>query len=320
MIMAERGELLSSGPGGELPSCACVPASALPLLARLRAHPGIRVLKASGVAAASQPKPEAPARDALPLAGASGLGWLGSADLPPPTDSHVWIRWPASDEEVFRVVSVILGAECFVERGGRWYRPGAHLPSFQVPFPAEAGASRDQVETISLPGLIGPAPLSALAPPRIREWQPVQLALVRDDHIRRATALLCSLSLLESWTSGATSRQLEGLQAAWNGSRVLVVGEALPPLTGEGVLRYTGRSVLVPLGFRLDPPLFGEGPALREAFRLGEHEFALLEQPGVGRIADPSHPDGLQVDVLPRSALAPLTRAGVRLARRESRP
>jgi hypothetical protein len=176
------------------------------------------------------------------------------------------------------------------------------------------------------------------------------LALVRDEHVRPATALLCSLDLLEPWTSGATSKQLEGLQAAWNGSRVLVVGESLPPLTGEGVLRYSGRSVLVPLGYRLDPPLFEEGPALREAFRLQDGEFARLELPGerggvsppvavgrignpshnpvgrignpshnpVGRIANPSHQEFV-VDVLHRSALGPLTRAGVRLARRTAR-
>jgi hypothetical protein len=212
---------------------------------------------------------------------------------------------------VFRVVSVILAAEWFVERDGRWYRPGAHLPSFQVPFPAEASADCEEMETISLPALIGPAPLSPLPPPRIREWPLVQLTLVRDEHVRRATALLCSLCLLEPWTSNATSRQLEGLQAAWNGSRILVVGESLPPLTGEGVVRYTGRSVLVPLGYRLDPPLFAEGPALREALRLQDDDFARLELPGE---------QGLVLDVLPRSALGPLTRAGVRLALRESRP
>jgi hypothetical protein len=158
------------------------------------------------------------------------------------------------------------------------------------------------------------------------------LALVRDEHVRPATALLCSLNLLEPWTSQATSKQLEGLRAAWDGARVLVVGEPLPPLTGAGVVRYTGLSVLVPLGYRLDPPLFEEGPALREAFRLRDGEFARLELPGergnpppvgrvgnpsheaAGRVANPSHQE-LVVDVLHRSALGLLTRAGVRLAR-----
>jgi hypothetical protein len=85
------------------------------------------------------------------------------------------------------------------------------------------------------------------------------------------------------------------LLAARAGGEVLLVGERLPPVPGT---RYWGRDVLAPLGWRPEPAL-GEA-VLREALGLGEDELALLVEGGF--------------EVVPRAALAPLTRGGSRRA------
>jgi hypothetical protein len=89
---------------------------------------------------------------------------------------------------------------------------------------------------------------------------------------------------------------LAGLRAALGEGEVLVLGERLPPLLGGQ--RYWGRDVLVPLGQRPEPAL-AEG-VLRAALQLGPDEVALLSPEGI--------------EVVPRTALGPVTRAGVRLA------
>jgi hypothetical protein len=106
---------------------------------------------------------------------------------------------------------------------------------------------------------------------------------------------------LDHWADLATTAELAHLTGAICGERVLVLGTPLPPLP-VGV-RYWGRSVLTPLGFAPEPTL-PEG-LLREALALRGDEIALL------------HCDG--VEVLSRGMLAPLTRAGIRLALRGSR-
>jgi hypothetical protein len=81
--------------------CARIPASALAVLAGLRAEPGIMV----------------------------------TAD-----GDHVWVRWESGNEAVLRRLLPVHGVELYARRDGFWYRPGAHLPAFHVPADLEHGA------------------------------------------------------------------------------------------------------------------------------------------------------------------------------------
>jgi hypothetical protein len=204
---------------------------------------------------------------------------------------ELWLRWPAGDEDVLHRVLAVRGAEVFARRDGLWYRPGRGLPTFGVP---------DELPQTLL-HLLAPEPVAPEAgSPAVR---PVRLTLARDDTARPAAALCCALADLDRWAEGATARRLAALEAAYcaspAGPRVLLRGERLPPLpAGE---RFWGRTVLAPLGWRPEPAL-GEA-ALRAALDLQDEEIALLRAEGV--------------EVVPRSAFRPLTRAGIRLALRE---
>jgi hypothetical protein len=202
-------------------------------------------------------------------------------------DGCAWVYWTAGDGAVLHRVLAVAGARLFEERGGRWYRPGHSLPSPEVP-----GAEGAR----PLAAVLVPAPVSAES--CAVELTPLWLTLVRDDRPRPATALCCSLGELALWAESATSWQLAGLQAAFDpDGQVLLLGERLPPLAGGE--RCWGRSLLVPLGYRPEPDL-GED-SLREALGLGGNiEVGLWTEEGL--------------EVVPRSALGPMTRAGVRLA------
>ena len=206
---------------------------------------------------------------------------------------ELWLRWPAGDEDVLHRVLAVRGAEVFARRDGLWYRPGRSLPAFGVP---------DELPQTFL-HLLAPEPVALEGRIGNPSYSPVRLALTRDDTARPAAALCCALAGLDRWAEGATARRLAGLEAAYcptaGRPRVLLLGERLPPLpAGE---RFWGRSVLAPLGWRPEPAL-GEA-ALRDALGTQSDEIALLRQEGV--------------EVVPRSAFRPLTRAGIRLALRE---
>jgi hypothetical protein len=209
---------------------------------------------------------------------------------------ELWLRWPAGDEDVLHRVLSVRGAEVFAQRDGLWYRPGRSLPTFGVP---------DELPQTLL-HLLAPEPVKPegrIGNPSYSD--PVRLCLARDDTARPASALCCALADLDRWAEAATARRLAVLEAAYcataGGPRVLLLGERLPPLpAGE---RFWGRSVLAPLGWRPEPAL-GEA-ALRAALGVRPDEIALLRQEGV--------------EVVPRSAFRPLTRAGIRLALREGR-
>jgi hypothetical protein len=230
--------------------CACISANCLPLLAGLRVRGDVRV-RLEGQTA--------------------------------------WVYWLAGNHDVLHRVLAVGGAELFECRGGRWYRPGRHLPSFTVP---------DDAAARPLVGLLTPAPVAGATAPAV--VRPLPLRLVRDSRPRPARALCCRLKELAGWAELATTRQLAALEAAVDEEgRVLVLGERLPPLAGGD--RYWGQRLLLPLGWRAEPSLAED--VLREAVGLGPDQVGLLTQAGL--------------EAVDRSALRPLTRAAVRLGMRQ---
>jgi MoxR-vWA-beta-propeller ternary system domain bpX2 len=229
--------------------CACLPATALCQLASLRAHAGIR---------------------------ARVVG------------EWVWLWWTAGESFVLQRILALQGAEVFARRDGLWYRPGQHVPAFEVPVEKEARPFAH---------LLTPAPVQAeRGGPSLG---PLTVGLVRDGRPRAATALCCLLSDLTPWAEQVTSKQLAALEAIYASDCVLLRGSRLPALAvGK---RYWGREILIPLGFRVRPEL-SEG-VLREALRLQTHEIALLS-------------DGA-FEAIDTLLFQPLTRASVRLAVRE---
>jgi hypothetical protein len=206
-------------------------------------------------------------------------------------DAHrAWVLWEAGNEEVLRAVLPLAGAELYLRREGLWYRLGSRLPSFNLP--VDAG-------TVPLHQALVPEPVCPTPPPEARPC-PREVRLVRDNRPRPATGLECTLVALARWADRATAAELGAVEAARAGGRALVLGSTLPALAGA--TRLWGGQVLIPLGYRPEPAL-PEG-ALREALGIGDDEIAVLSAGGT--------------DVVPRAAFRPLTRAGVRLAVRQS--
>ncbi|MBV8381464.1 MAG: hypothetical protein JOZ63_02585 [Planctomycetaceae bacterium] len=234
--------------------CAGLPPSALSTLADLRREPDIRV------------------------------AWV---------DGRPWVRWEAGSEAVLRRLLPVSGVDLFARREGLWYRPGCHLPTFEVPEAIESGA-------VPLCRAITPMPVRPSPPGEVAP-APVRLALVRDDRARPATALRCPLSGLRRWAETATTAELSAAAAARAGDEVMLLGRGLPVIAGG--VRFWGDGVLVPLGFRADPDL--PEPALRRSLRVAEDALLVLEADGV--------------EVVPREAFRMVTRAGLRLAL-EGRP
>ena len=66
-------------------------------------------------------------------------------------NDRVWLRWPAGADEILGAVLPIHGVELFAYRAGNWYRPGRHLPVFDVP---------DDRDCVALLQALSPTPLA----------------------------------------------------------------------------------------------------------------------------------------------------------------
>jgi hypothetical protein len=218
---------------------------------------------------------------------------------------RAWIAWKPGpgplQQALLRRLLPLPGAETFLRRGGRWYRPGESLPAFEVP--ANLGSEGDPLERILLPRAMKPIPASDPPP------SPVPIRLLREERgrPRPAVAILCRLDRLAAWAERASAARLAALAAAWAAApgdrpgdpEVLVLGAtASMPEIAEG-LRLWGGAFLVPLGFRPDPDL--PEPALCRAAGAEADDLVLALDRGF--------------ELLPREAFRPLTRASIRLAR-----
>ena len=217
-----------------------------------------------------------------------------------------WVSWDVDgDPDLTRrlVVERLLplpGAEVFALREGAWYRPGAHLPAFDVPS-VGPGPSASLARAI-LPGAVPIAPASP-GPDR-----PVALRVVRDGRGlgRPASALRCRLRDLARWADLAPTARIESLLGAWchasatdpGAAEALVIARAssLPEIPAG--TRYWGDSVLIPIGFRTEPELAES--SIREVVGASVDGLVILDESGP--------------EVVPREAFRPLRRAGIRMA------
>jgi hypothetical protein len=228
----------------------------------------------------------------LPAAALAGLAALrrepGVTVAPADADGgRVWVRWPAGSAAVRDAIRPLPGVELYTRRGGLWYRLGRRLPAFDVP---------PDADPLALHAALVPRPIRPEDPAAEASIVPVALRLVRDETPRAATALECPLEALARWIDLAPSSRWSGLEAAVAGGRVLVRGRTLPPIAGAS--RSWGDRVLTPLGFRPEPAL--PEAALLAACGAGAGGLLVLGEGGY--------------EVVPRAALRPLSRAGVRLA------
>lgn len=222
--------------------------------------------------------------DALPLLGR--LRTYASVEVRP-EGAHAWVRWDEAGFEILRALLPVERAEFFERADKLWHRCGHSLPAFNLP---EEGFQ-------PLASVLTPAAATLIAPDD--ETLPrVLLALKRCNQPRPSSAMLCGVNDLAAWADMATQAELNALQAAHSGELVLLLGERLPALTGAE--RFWGERLLCPLGWAPDPAL--PESALIEALQLAGNELALL-RPGT-------------LEIIPRDALRPLTRASARLGAR----
>jgi hypothetical protein len=201
---------------------------------------------------------------------------------------EAWLFWPAGDAELARTLLAVDGIELFAADNGRWFQPGRHLPSFDVPAANDA---------CPLCAVLSPAPVEPVGPgPPL--GQTLELRLVPCDLPRPCTLLRTSLADLGRWADHATSHRLAALVAARDHDQVLLRGSGLPLLPGK---RFWGERVLVPAGFCAEPDL--AEAVLATVLGLGPDDLGVLTREGA--------------EIVALSAFAPLTRAGVRRAMRE---
>jgi hypothetical protein len=225
---------------------ALVPATGLEILASLRARGGVRVVRGD----------------------------------------PAWVTWDNDRPDVISALVAVPGAELFAPRDGRWFRPGAHLPAFDLP---PAG------EPVPIDRAVLPDPVTPTEPAD-REPRRVPLRLVRCDVPRPTTALRCPVSALRPWADTAPAAEIAAVKAACSGDVAWLSGNKLPALVRAE--RFWGERVLIPLGFRADPDW--PEAALREAAGIGPDEILVLTEQGS--------------EAIPAGAFHPLTRAAIRRA------
>jgi hypothetical protein len=205
-----------------------------------------------------------------------------------------WVRWEKGMENVLASLLAIPGVALYAWRDGRWHRPGAVLPAFDVP----AHGEFRPLHQVLFPAAVQPLPADADA----RPWKPVRLDLVPDHRPRPTSAMLVPAHEILAWTESVPSFRLSQILAACNGNEVLLLGSRLPPvLSGK---RFWGKMILVPLGMRLEPVISER--MIAEALDLDTDHLLLVREAGE--------------QMIPREAFEPLHRAGLRrLAQEVSR-
>lgn len=201
------------------------------------------------------------------------------------TGEIAWVHWRPGNAAALRRIHPLPGCVLHEKKQGLWHRAGERLPC--VDGPPEAGL-------LPLASAIPVPPIAAIASAAIPP--PVTLTLVASEEPRPTSGMLASIEALATLAASATTAQLTALRAARAGTLVLVLGAKIPVVPGGE--RLHGARLLVPLGFRAEPAL----PEAELLLALGVSRGELLVLRASG------------AEIVPESALRPLTRAGLRLA------
>ena len=197
-----------------------------------------------------------------------------------------WLNWTTSRAEAIRELLPRVGAEFFTTVKGQRYRLGSRLPSGEAPPDGEARP---------LATVLMPSP-ATLAEPDAGIFGGVDLRLVRCDVPRPTVALVCPLEALREFADRATTAELAGVSGLLSRDRAVLFGETLPSV--PGAVRFHGKGVLIPIGFKLHPEL--PETIVRSAAGIADDDVLLIT--------------GAGIETIPRSRAEPLTRAGLRLA------
>jgi hypothetical protein len=196
-----------------------------------------------------------------------------------------WVRWPEGQSEVVQCLLPVHGIEFFIQSAGLWFRFGHSVPTNDAPPPGEG---------VSVAAILAPNRFEPL-PPTEQTWSPIVLTVVRGGELKSTAAIVCTISELLKWADRATTAELATVRAAHCGERAVLLGKQLPTI--PTALRYWGKQVLMPLGFRAEPDL--PEAALRGAVGVSEDELLVLNE--------------TRAEVIPLAAFESPTRAGVRL-------
>ncbi len=226
----------------------------------------------------------------IPLAAAAALGPVrhrAEVRVQPDGD-RLWVRWPVGRADVVRCLLPVSGVVFLVPRGGVWFPFGSRVPTADGP---PDGDGRP------VAAVVAPARFVPVVPAEMTA-APVVLRVVRGGEPKPASALVCALADLAGWVDTATSAELAAVRAARAGGRIVLRGAKLPVVSVA--TRFWGDDVLVPVGFRPEPDLAPD--VIRAAVGADADDLVLLDETGV--------------DLIPKAAFAPVTRAGLRLALR----
>lgn len=202
---------------------------------------------------------------------------------------RVLARLPQGTSEAVERLLAVRGAELFVESLGGWYRLGDRIPAFDINWNEDQSIPLAQV---LLPGFVRAELPSAIDPVAIA------FRLVPCIEPRPTSALICSIENLAAWADDSPTVAIERLRGAVSRRRAFVVATVGTPPAIVEAERYWGERLLIPLGRRPEPN-FNED-ILVPLFNLGD-DRAIVREDGFERI--------------PCSAIRPLSRASIRLAR-----
>lgn len=204
----------------------------------------------------------------------------------------VWLAWETPDPAIVTTLLPIVGAALYEPRPGGWFEPAGVLPVRGMP-------DLDLADTRPLDRVILPAmPTPTLSQPPLAGR--ITIRLVRDEVPRVTSGVRAPLLEVLAWASTVPEARFDGLTAAVRRQpdrlAVLVRGTRLPDVRNGS--RFWGERVLIPLGWRTDPPL--SEPLLRTVSQAADEELLVWEAGGA--------------EAIPDSAFSRLTLAGLRLA------
>lgn len=199
-------------------------------------------------------------------------------------NEFAWLRFESASQAIVERALAIPNAELFARREERWHRLGRQLPVENIPL---------QQITQPLHRVLSPAAFTPV-PPASRAFHKQPIRLVHSDTPRETTALLCRQPELAAWADSVSGARLAHFLAAHCDGDILLRGKHLPWFPQSR--RLWGSRSLLPLGRRPQPNV--PERVLCELYGIGADEILML--------LDES------AEIIPRSAFAPLTRAGIR--------